>query len=90
MFMLPSQRVQDEVRDHALLSDEAAAHRSQLIEEILKVNHSALASFLESFDERALEVYARRLRCLEQPRGRTARWVRPDDAPAIAMCESAE
>ncbi len=59
-----------------------------LIGEILEINQAAMLDFLRQFDERSLRGYLDHLRATQTPRGRDARWVRPDDVPAIEWRES--
>jgi hypothetical protein len=56
-----------------------------LIDEIRTYNPSAAQSFLASFTRRDLEVYLEHLGSAKEPRGRTARWLRPGDTPAMVL-----
>jgi hypothetical protein len=68
--------------------DTSKAARDALIGEIVEINRAALAEFLRQFDEPALRGYLDHLRATQTPRGRDARWVRPDGPPAIEWRES--
>jgi hypothetical protein len=57
--------------------------RSQVVDQILTINRSATADYLEQFGERELNTYLDHLLNTQEPRGRSARWDRPGDAPAI-------
>jgi len=57
--------------------------REQVIDWILTLNPSASRAFLERFEARPLAMYLDHLMAAQSPRGRTARWVRPDETPAI-------
>jgi hypothetical protein len=65
----------------------AGLTRSQVIERIMAMNATASVEFLDGFSERALQTYLDHLASAQVPRGRTARWVRPGDTPAIVMAE---
>jgi hypothetical protein len=56
-----------------------------LIDEIRAHNPSAAQSFLATFARRDLEVYLEHLGSAKEPRGRTARWLRPGDTPAMVL-----
>lgn len=56
-----------------------------LIDEIRMYNPSATQSFLTTFTRRDLEVYLEHLGSAKEPRGRTARWLRPGDTPAMVL-----
>lgn len=56
-----------------------------LIDEIRSHNPSAAQSFLATFTRRDLEVYLEHLGSAKEPRGRTARWLRPGDTPAMVL-----
>ncbi len=56
-----------------------------LIDEIRMYNPSAAQSFLAGFTRRDLEVYLEHLGSAKEPRGRTARWLRPGDTPAMVL-----
>ena len=63
--------------------------RRNMIEQIIALNPSATAGFLEQFDDAALSQYLDHLHVAHQPRGRDARWVRPHGRPwafAAAAC----
>ncbi|HHN79132.1 MAG TPA: hypothetical protein ENK11_10750 [Phycisphaerales bacterium] len=61
--------------------------RQQVIDEIITINPSATAEFLDSFSGDRLRVYLTRLRGIRRGRGRDARWVRLNDSPAITAHE---
>ncbi len=61
----------------------------QLIEQIAARNPTASRDFLAAFSPTALFNYMRHLIACEEPRGRTARWIRPDETPAIMRWEPA-
>lgn len=61
--------------------------REQVIDEIITCNPSATADFLETFSGEGLRKYLNRLRSAQRARGRGARWIRPNDAPAITAHE---
>ena len=62
----------------------AALTREQTVDEIISVNPSATASFLDQFDDQLLKNYLNHLRFTQQPRCKSA-WDRPCDAPAIMV-----
>ncbi len=70
------------------VTDTTSAARDALIGEILEINQAAMSDFLREFDEPSLRGYLQHLRATQTPRGRDARWVRPDDSPAIEWRES--
>jgi len=57
--------------------------KQQTIEMIRQRNQSASAEFLTRFDEGSLDVYLRRLATVCNHRGRSSRWVRDTDSPAV-------
>ena len=63
--------------------------REVVLAHILDLNPSASEAFLASFTTRELELYRDHLLSAMEPRGRTARWVRPGDMPAICVSEAA-
>ncbi|MGE3107765.1 MAG: hypothetical protein AB7G11_03320 [Phycisphaerales bacterium] len=64
-----------------------ALTREQLVDAILSMNRTASVEYLSTFSNRALALYLEHLRAAAAPRGRTARWVRPDETPAMCMHE---
>lgn len=64
--------------------------REQLVDRILELNPSATLAFLGEFGEMSLSVYLAHLMAAQEPRGRTATWVRPGDSPAIVSREAKE
>src|SRR5690606_30712756 len=70
----PSRRAGDAPSDDAPVIEPAVA---LLIDEIRAYNPSAPSAFLATFTRRDLENYLEHLGSAKEPRGRTARWVRP-------------
>jgi hypothetical protein len=62
--------------------------RPRLMSQIITINPTATAAFLERFGTRDLEQYLRHLNASQQPRGRAARWVRPEGGRAIQCSEA--
>jgi hypothetical protein len=63
--------------------------RRNVMDQIIALNPSASAEFLEQFDDAALSQYLDHLNIAQQPRGKDARWVRPHGKPwafAAAAC----
>ena len=56
-----------------------------LIDEIRAHNPSASLAFLATFTKRDLEVYLEHLANAKEPRGRSSRWLRPGDTPAMVL-----
>ncbi|HBS28795.1 MAG TPA: hypothetical protein DEB06_04950 [Phycisphaerales bacterium] len=54
-----------------------------MVERIQTLNPTASASYLEAFSARHLLTYLEHLTASQEPRGRSARWARPDDSPAL-------
>lgn len=63
--------------------------RAGLIQRILELNPTAPSEFLARFGPKDLESYLQHLLVAAQPRGRSARWIRPDNTRGIAMSEPA-
>lgn len=61
----------------------------QLVDQITTVNPTASPEFLARFTAANLANYLRHLLCAQEPRGRTARWIRPQETPAIMGWEPA-
>jgi hypothetical protein len=61
----------------------------QLIERILRLNCSAARAFLDTFNREQLYSYLGHLEFANQPRSRSARWLRPGDTPAVLLSEPA-
>lgn len=60
--------------------------REQVVDRILQLSVGSSAANLQAFSDRALGLYLRRLDAAQEPRGRRAVWVRPDDgSPAIVV-----
>ena len=59
--------------------------REQVVDRIISINPSATTDFLERFSEQKLEKYLDHLVSASGPRGRQSQWLRPGDAPAIAV-----
>ncbi|MDF1809882.1 MAG: hypothetical protein P1U42_09330 [Phycisphaerales bacterium] len=57
--------------------------REQVVDQIIAINQSATAQYLEQFEQKSLDTYLDHLLSAREPRGRDARWDRPGDAPAI-------
>jgi len=57
--------------------------REQVVDQIMSINPSASSGFLSQFEAGELGMYLRHLLSAQEPRGRSSRWARPDDAPAI-------
>lgn len=74
------------------LADEGAdgSHgRSNLVDQIIALNPSATAEFLDQFDDGALGEYLDHLAAIQLPRGRDAHRTRPHGRPwvfAAAAC----
>ena len=61
--------------------------REQVVDRIMTINPTAAAEFLARFKSQSLANYLEHLLSAQQPRGRGARWVRPDESPAIMVAE---
>jgi hypothetical protein len=59
--------------------------REQLLDRILTLNTTATTDFLVSFSTRELDMYHEHLQAASTPRGRNARWIRENTAPATSM-----
>ncbi len=57
--------------------------RTQVVDQIISINTSATADYLEQFEQKSLDTYLDHLISAQQPRGRHARWDRPGDTPAM-------
>ena len=64
---------------------ELAPAQALLVSQIIELNPSATVGFLRTFADSALRNYLDHLRSAQVPRGREARWVRPDETAAV-MC----
>jgi len=62
--------------------------RARLMEQIITINPTATASFLERFRTPELANYLGHLESSHKPRGSDARWVRPDGSPGIVVHEA--
>lgn len=62
----------------------------QLIERIQTMNPTATPEYLGGFDREALISYLAHLSYSLEPRGRSARWVRTGDTPAIRIAVPAD
>jgi|GEM_PF-1590510 len=87
--------VQTEFIDARRLRDQADSTsptlpRPQIVERIIAGNPSATAEFLAGFGDAALAHYLEHLIVGDEPRGRTSRWVRRAESPAIVRREAAE
>ena len=65
----------------------AVLSRMQLIDRIGEMNPSATPEFLARFGHQSLGNYLEHLLSAQEPRGRTARWVRRNETPAIERWE---
>lgn len=83
----PAPASQIEPKPDASLSDSPA--RAGLMQRILEINPTASSDFLGRFKTPELEAYLQHLLAAAQPRGRSARWIRPDNTRGIAMSEPA-
>jgi len=66
------------------LSTPTAMTRSQMVERIQSLNPTASAEYLSTFSPRHLLTYLEHLTASLEPRGRLARWLRPEDSPALS------
>ena len=57
--------------------------REQVVDQIISINRSATAEYLQQFEQRSLDTYLDHLISSQQPRGQHARWDRPGDTPAM-------
>jgi len=57
--------------------------KQQLIQAIRQHNQSAAPSFLDTFDEQALQTYLQRLTLVQAGRGPGSTWVRQGPHPAV-------
>lgn len=55
----------------------------QLVDQITTYNPTASPDFLARFSPTNLMTYLQHLIACQEPRGRTARWIRPYETPAI-------
>lgn len=62
--------------------------RARLMEQIITINPTATASFLERFRTPDLATYLGHLESSQRPRGANARWVRPEGSPGIVVHEA--
>lgn len=62
---------------------ERALTVERLCWEIRELNPTAPVEWLAQFSAAALERYLAHLSAASEPRGRMARWMRPNDTPAI-------
>lgn len=61
--------------------------REHLIDGIIAMNPTATVTFLSRFSDTDLRGYLDHLLSAQEPRGRSAAWVRPGDSPAILVRE---
>lgn len=81
--------VRIDLSEHPELCGPMSLCRRNTIDQILALNPSATADFLDQFDDAALAEYRDTLTNAQQPRGRDARRVRPHGKPwafAAAAC----
>lgn len=85
----PNAPAEPETVNNRFESERAAesAERSRLMSRILELNPTASPDFLSRFPVNELGQYLQHLLVAQQPRGRMARWVRPDNVPGIAWSE---
>ena len=57
--------------------------RARLVDDIISINVSATAAFLDRFSTPELEHYLQHLKHVDTPRTSASRWVRPAGAPGI-------
>lgn len=57
--------------------------REQVVDRILSLNPTATPGFLGAFPDDELRLYLDRLTVAASPRGRFARWERPEGRPGI-------
>ena len=57
--------------------------REQIVDQIITINQSATAQYLDQFERRSLDTYLDHLLSAQQPRGPHSRWDRPGDTPAM-------
>lgn len=62
--------------------------RARVLDEIISLNPSATAAFLDRFATPELRSYLEHLEATQQPRGASARWVRPSGTPGIVVHET--
>ena len=58
-------------------------NKSQLINSIQQINHSARADWLDKFDRSALRNYLNNLQRTLEPRGEDSSWTRLGDTPPV-------
>jgi hypothetical protein len=75
----PSQTHADDLPD----APPARLSREQVVSQIISINRSATAQYLDQFEQESLDTYLDHLISAQQPRGRNARWDRPGDTPAM-------
>lgn len=68
-------------------TDHELIERSRLVARILEMNPTASPDFLQTFKLHDLSAYLSHLLSATQPRGRLARWIRPDNTPGIAASQ---
>lgn len=69
---------------------ECSLSREQLMLQIQAMNPTATIDHLVRFSARALGLYLAHLSAAAEPRGRTARWIRPAETPAIIGFDAAD
>lgn len=57
--------------------------REQVVDQIISINSSATAEYLEQFEQKSLHTYLDHLISAQEPRGPLARWDRPGDTPVM-------
>ncbi|MEL6795356.1 MAG: hypothetical protein AAFO89_00880 [Planctomycetota bacterium] len=63
--------------------------RKSVIGQIIELNPTATANFLNQFNDEQLWLYLSHLVASQAPRGREAVWQRPGDSPAVLAAQSA-
>lgn len=74
-------------RANAVAVPRSKLSREHLIDGIIAINPTATVAFLSRFADTALRGYLDHLLSAQEPRGRSAAWVRPGDSPAIVVRE---
>jgi hypothetical protein len=72
-----------EAQHREVEGSDAGLTREQLVEQIGELNPTASVEFLAGFEPSQLRRYLCHLLATQEPRGRTARWTREHETPAI-------
>jgi hypothetical protein len=81
----------DSPSDQAAFSDvpeHELTERARLVARILELNPTASSDFLHAFGIDDLAAYLDHLNSATRPRGRMARWIRPDNTSGFAMSDA--